>query len=140
MRQVTQRLQALETGLVTALAQALYTRAQQIMSRSRPLVPVVTGALRASALVYPPQIQGNTISVVFGYGGQATPYAAAVHENPRSGRTGGVSPTGRRYPPGTYSLVGQWHYLLDPMTEIQRTFPQDVVVMMRDVLRRGGQP
>ena len=139
MRQVTQRLQALETGLVTALAQALYTRAQQIMARSRPLVPVVTGALRASALVYPPRIEGNMISVVFGYGGQSIVYAAITHENPRAGRTGGVSPTGRRYPPGSYATTGQWHFLSDPVREIQATFPQDVAAMMRDILQRGGR-
>jgi len=154
MRQVTQRLQALETGLVPALAQALYTRAQRVMSRSRPLVPVAHGALRGSGLVYPPVIEGNEISVLFGYGGQAVQYAAAVHSNPRAGRTGGFGPdrwvmrgrgaraelvlTRRRYPEGSYATSGQWHFLSDPMREVQRTYLQDVAMMMREVLRHGG--
>jgi hypothetical protein len=105
------------------------------MTASRPLVPVVTGALRGSALVYPPEIDGSTITVVFGYGGQAMPYARAVHENPRAGKTGGVSPTGRRYPEGTYSTVGQWHFLSDPVREVQTTAVEEIAAMMQTVLR-----
>jgi len=135
-----QRLQALEAAVVPTLAQALYTRAQRIMAASRPLVPVVTGALRASALVYPPAIAGTTITVVFGYGGQAVQYAAAVHENPRAGKTGGVSPTGRRYPEGTYSTVGQWHFLSDAVRDVQATFAEDVSTMMRALLTHGVRP
>ena len=137
---VRQRLQALEAAVVPTLAQALYTRAQRIMAASRPLVPVVTGALRASALVYPPEIEGTTITVVFGYGGQAMPYAAAVHENPRAGRTGGVSPTGRRYREGTYSTVGQYHFLSDAVRDLQSSYAQDVSTMMRALLTHGVRP
>jgi len=132
---VRQRLQALEAAVVPTLAQALYTRAQRILAASRPLVPVVTGALRASALVYPPEIEGTTITVVFGYGGMAVQYAAAVHENPRAGKTGGVSPTGRRYREGTYAVTGQYHFLSDPVHEIQATYVTDVGEMMRELLR-----
>ena len=133
-----QRLQALEAAVVPTLAQALYTRAQRILAASRPLVPVVTGALRASALVYPPEIEGTTITVVFGYGGTAIQYAAITHENPRAGRTGGISPTGRRYREGTYSTVGQYHFLSDPVRDLQSSYEQDVAQMMRDILRHGG--
>jgi len=38
-------------------------------------------------------------------------YAPWVHENPRAGKTGGVSPSGRKYREGTYSVVGQWKFL-----------------------------
>jgi hypothetical protein len=38
-------------------------------------------------------------------------YAPIVHENPRAGQTGGVSPSGYVYPEGTYSTVGQWKFL-----------------------------
>jgi len=133
-----QRLQALEAALVPTLAQALYTRAQRIMAASRPLVPVVTGALRASALVYPPEIEGSTITVVFGYGGQSVVYGAITHENPRAGRTGGISPTGRRYREGTFSTTGQYHFLSDPVRDMQSSYEQDVAQMMRDILRHGG--
>jgi len=137
LRQVTQRLQALETGLVTALAQALYTRAQRIMTKAREGTPEVSGNLRASGLVYPPVVEGNTISVTFGFGGMSTRYAAAVHWNPRSGHTGGFSPTGRRYPEGTYSLVGGPYFLSNAVKEVQATYAQDVTTMMHEILRHA---
>lgn len=54
--------------------------------------------------------------------GFAAIYAMAVHENPRAGRTGGVSPSGRKYTAGrttsgrrsnrkVYSTVGGWKFL-----------------------------
>jgi len=136
---VRQRLQALEAAVVPTLAQALYTRAQRIMAQAREGTPVVSGNLRASGLVYPPIVEGNTISVTFGFGGMSTPYAAAVHWNPRSGHTGGFSPSGRRYPEGTYSLVGGPYFLSNVVADIQATYATDVGQMMRDVLQRGGR-
>ena len=38
-------------------------------------------------------------------------YAPIVHENVRAGNTGGKSPSGRTYKPGTYSTVGQYKFL-----------------------------
>ena len=135
-----QRLQALEAAVVPTLAQALYTRAQRIMAQAREGTPVVSGNLRASGLVYPPEIEGTTITVVFGYGGQAMPYAAEVHENPRAGKTGGVSPTGRRYREGSYALTGQWHFLSDAVRQVQANYAEDVSTMMRALLTHGVRP
>jgi len=132
-----QRLQALEAAVVPTLAQALYTRAQRIMAQAREGTPVVSGNLRASGLVYPPEIEGNTISVTFGFGGMSTPYAAAVHWNPRSGHTGGFSPSGRRYPEGTYSVVGGPYFLSNAVREVQATYTQDVTAMMHEMLRHA---
>lgn len=53
-------------------------------------------------------------------------YAAAVHENPRAGKTGGVSPSGKKYTAGltetgrkskraVFSEVGKWKFLEDPL-------------------------
>jgi len=135
-----QRLQALEMALVPTLAQALYTRAQRIVAQAREGTPVVSGNLRASGLVYPPVIEGNTISVTFGFGGMSTPYAAAVHWNPRSGHTGGISPSGRRYPEGTYSLVGGPYFLSNAVAEVQANYAEDVSTMMRALLTHGVRP
>ena len=44
-------------------------------------------------------------------------YAVAVHENPRSGKTGGKSPTGRSYPPKTYATRGEWKFLENALKE-----------------------
>ena len=59
-------------------------------------------------------------------------YAVAVHENPRSGKTGGVAPRGRTgsktaglgdisvpivYPKGTYATRGEWKFLENALKE-----------------------
>lgn len=50
-------------------------------------------------------------------------YAPYVHENPRAGKTGGVSPRGTVYKPGKgstrqmYSTVGNWKFLEKPLME-----------------------
>jgi hypothetical protein len=75
-------------------------------------VPVDTGALRASIQASEPEISGTKISVTVSAGGSAAPYALSVHENPRSGKTQGVSPTGRKYT--HWAQTGQWKYLEIP--------------------------
>lgn len=97
--------------------QILYLSAEQIMTESRTLVPVVTGNLRASANVQPPKISGTTVTVELGYGGPAATYALSVHENPRAGKTGGVSPSGHKYAARRWSQVGQWKYLEQPFND-----------------------
>ena len=47
-------------------------------------------------------------------------YAAKVHENIRSGNTGGASPSGKSYREGSYSTVGQWKFLETPLKETKR--------------------
>ena len=53
-------------------------------------------------------------------------YAARVHENPRAGKTGGISPSGQKYTAGRtgsgrksmraiFSEVGKWKFLEDPL-------------------------
>lgn len=81
--------------------------------------PVVTGNLRATIQASEPVIRGHMISLTVSAGGPAAKYALAVHENPRSGKTGGVSPSGKKYYPRMgvpvpYSTVGGWKYLQIP--------------------------
>lgn len=94
---------------------AVYQTAEWIMDKSRDLVPVDTGALRASAFVELPVVEGLKVTVTFGYGGVSAGYALMVHENPRSGKTGGVSPTGEKYK--SWAKVGQWKYLEIPFQD-----------------------
>lgn len=63
-----------------ATGRAMYEEAQIIFAESQRLVPVRTGALRASGQVFPPKAVGSNIEVEFGYGGAAAPYATYVHE------------------------------------------------------------
>ena len=83
-----------------ALARALFLEGEQIMAKSKRLVPVDTGALRASGHVQLPVIRGKKVTVVLGYGGAAAPYAVFVHEK-----------QARHNPPT------QWKYLEQPLNE-----------------------
>jgi hypothetical protein len=106
------------------LAREMTIQAERIMGESKRLVPVVSGALRASGLVQPPVTSRTKVEVVMGYGGAARRYAWKVHENPRAGQTGGLAPVAsfnnpfassirqRRYK--RFSQVGQWKYLETP--------------------------
>ena len=81
--------------------------------------PVVTGNLRSTIQSSVPTVNGLRFSVTVSAGGPSAKYARKVHENPRSGKTGGVSPSGKKYYPRMgvpipYSTVGQWKYLETP--------------------------
>ena len=54
-----------------------------------------------------------TATITMGYGGPAAPYAIAVHENPRAGKTGGLSPSGKPYE--HWARTGGWKYLETPL-------------------------
>jgi hypothetical protein len=62
------------------LSKALYEEALATLVDSQLLVPVDTGALRASGGVKQPEIVGKKIEVTMYYGGPAAPYALFVHE------------------------------------------------------------
>jgi hypothetical protein len=102
------------------LAQALQLFGINVMNASLPLVPVDRGILRSSGVVHPVVIQGSTVYCVIGYGGPAAPYAWAVHENPRAGQTGGVSPSGKPYK--HFAQVGEFKYLEKPLEALRSTF------------------
>ena len=102
-------LRALPVG-----AQSLFDSAEVIMNVSKTqYVPVDTGTLQGSGYVKLPEIRRSTATVTLGYGGAAQGYALAVHENPRAGKTGGVSPGGKKYK--RWSQVGEWKYLETPL-------------------------
>ena len=82
------------------LARALFQEGEQIMGKSKRLVPVDTDALRTSGHVQLPVIRGKKVTVVLGYGGAAAPYAVFVHEK-----------QARHNPPT------QWKYLEQPLNE-----------------------
>ena len=106
------RVQRFEHGMKAMVGAALYREANRIMTDSKDnYVPVVNAKLRESGLVHPPVYAGSVVSVLLQYPGSG---AVAVHENPRAGRTGGLSPQGERYPEGSYATQGGWKYLERP--------------------------
>lgn len=97
-----------------ALGQFVTQEAESVMTLAKEkFVPVDLGTLRSSGFVSPPMRVGHTVGVKLGFGGPAAPYALMVHENPRAGKTQGISPSGKPYK--TWSSVGQWKYLEKPL-------------------------
>lgn len=75
----------IQGAYLSDLEQALYLEAELIMTTSkRDYVPVKSGALRNSGTVLKPVVKGEKIEVTLGYGGSSAPYAAVVHEYPKS--------------------------------------------------------
>lgn len=108
-------LDKIRMDVITACASGLYMAGEYIMAQSKDLAPVDTGNLRASGFVELPDVSGAVVNVKLGYGGFSAAYALMVHENPRAGKTGGLSPSGRKYK--TWAKVGQWKYLEKPFME-----------------------
>ncbi|MFA9270726.1 MAG: hypothetical protein ACEQSX_08205 [Baekduiaceae bacterium] len=118
-KDLIQRLEMAGRHAPADLAAAMYREANYIMRLSVEAVPVDFGVLRGSATVTKPTVRGTVVDLSFGYGGAASAYALAVHENPRSGQTGGVSPSGAPY--RHWAKVGAWKFLERPCNE---QFPQ----------------
>jgi hypothetical protein len=121
-QQLASNLAKLKSLTPFLVANALQEEAESMMDRikdSKPGkgVPHDRGGLAASGLVNDAVVMGPIISVRVGFGGSAAPYALAVHENPRAGKTQGVSPSGRRYP--HFAAVGSWKYLERELTRLQ---------------------
>lgn len=114
---VLAKLRVLERNYPDAVGKALYRFVEEQVATAsrRRFVPVATGNLRASILTEQPTMTGTSVTVTVGAGGAAVAYAAAVHENPRAGKTGGRSPSGVKYK--RWSRVGEWKYLETPAME-----------------------
>jgi hypothetical protein len=117
-REVMQNLEVLGEQMYPALGRALTRFAELDIAAvaKHDFVPVIFGALRSSIHVEKDiEFTSSTVTVFVSAGGAAAPYARKVHENPRAGITGGLSPSGRRYK--RWSHVGQWKYLETPAIE-----------------------
>lgn len=79
---------------IRSIGKVLYREAEAVMSRSKRLVPVNLGPLRASGRVFPPDYGRDTVTVMLGYGGAAAGYALYLHEGigPAVGRPAFMPP------------------------------------------------
>ena len=84
---VQQRLQQMAAEVLPLMGIALHQEAEAILEASQPLVPVETGALRASGQVDDVTISGQEVSTAVRYGGPGegfervpSTYAIYVHE------------------------------------------------------------
>jgi hypothetical protein len=84
----------------------------ELQAESIKEAPVMDGFLRNSCYIAS-DIKSRGMVVYVGY---HAVYAARTHENPRSGKTGGVSPSGYRYK--KWAKVGKWKFLEDPLKRL----------------------
>lgn len=129
------------------IVKAMNDEAETMMGISkREYCPVVSGTLKSSGQVDPPVVSEIFASVTLGYGGAAKTYAWSVHENPRTGKTGGFLPvttfhvhapaktTYRKYK--KWSQVGQWKFLETPVVQRRQNYFDAIAEAARDALNK----
>lgn len=111
---VMRNLRTLGEDFPGALGRALYKFAEKDIAgpAKQTYAPVVDSGIRNSIRVEAPVVAARSASVSVAAGGSSAPYAKVTHENPRTGKTGGFSPSGRRYK--RWSRVGEWKYIETP--------------------------
>jgi hypothetical protein len=77
---VVKNLAATGEQIIQAVARALYEDGNALKLDAQAITPVDIGTLRSSGYVTLPEITGNEIKVVVGFGGAARAYAEIVHE------------------------------------------------------------
>lgn len=80
--QVNAAIALLASVVPRRAARALTEEAEMIMAEAKNIVPVDTGALRASGVVKPAVVTPGNISIALEFGGSSITYAAIVHEDP----------------------------------------------------------
>lgn len=129
VKEVQRTLAKMGAAATGGLARELYREGEQIMTVSKPLVPVDTGALRSTGHVKPPEIEGHQVRVTMGYGGPAgaevggvyVGYALKVHEDLAA-----------------FHPTGQAKYLEQPAMEAAKGMPERVAAgLERDIASQG---
>lgn len=118
--QLQRHLNALPDQMLGALEKALYVEGETVMTRSKQIVPVDLGVLRASGHVKRPVTKGTRVTVTLGYGGAASAYALAQHERTDYRHAG----------------QGQAHYLSDPVAAAEHGFTDRLLRRVRSTLTK----
>jgi len=135
LEEVLRNLRAYGENARSAAKEAIRAEAMAIEETSKSqYVPVDTGTLRRDHGFVDEEAkqEGDKVSITFGYRG---PYAASVHENPRAGKTGGVSPSGRKYK--HWATTGSWKFLEIPLMAAESGMLGRIADRMRSSL--GGK-
>lgn len=130
--EMRRRINALAGAANEDLEKALRAHAEDVIADSMENhVPVMDGPLRSSAYVD----SGVDAKGAWAKAGFSAPYARRVHENPRAGKTGGVSPSGRKYK--KWAKVGHWKFLERPYrAHLPRLLPTIADVVRAAWVRR----
>ncbi len=148
-REIEALLKRYPTSAIAAMEKAGFEEGLEIIDASQALVPVNFGILKnswgiqtlrtflggtsAARFTIEPPRAGE---IVIGYGGAARAYAVAVHENPRAGKTGGVSPSGGKYK--FFATTGRWKYLSQPFKARKGGIAKRMAIRMKQLI--GDRP
>lgn len=128
-----------------ALAQAMFTEANLVMTTSKRQVPVDTGALRSTGHVRLAQIKGEVVSVELGYGGPAgSGDPTGGGRNYTSNQTGRVVASGEKVGYGYYvhedleaqHTVGKAKFLEEPLTEATGKIQKALIGALNQAARK----
>jgi len=134
--EVRKLLQDLGEKASPALQGALYEEGTALLNDADKLVPRDTGNLAASKFI---DIGSEAFpEVTVGYGGAASPYALLVHENPRSGKTGGVGPPPNFQKYQHWAAVGEWKFLETPFKARMTGFASRIAASLKSRLLKGS--
>lgn len=113
------------------MGRAVQSHAEDVMADAQENhVPVMDGHLRASGYVKSGKDEGGFWAKI----GFSAAHARRTHENPRAGKTGGVSPSGRPYK--KWAQVGGWKFLERPFLASEGRFVATVAATLRAALAR----
>jgi len=126
------KLQALAQATPLILATAVREETEVLMAEIKEKhVPKRDSILAGSGYVKDAVLTaGGIVRCVFGFGGAAAPYAWVTHENPRAGKTQGVSPSGQRYK--KWAKVGAYKFVEQPLFAFAGGLPQRIFKRVND--------
>ena len=82
LAEFSKKMDALPGKVLAESARTLREEAEEVMEKSKQLVPRDLSTLADSGHVPPTERERNAVSVSMVYGGEAKEYAIAVHEHP----------------------------------------------------------
>ncbi len=97
-------------GMETVIVGSLSMTANEVLNKSKKIVPVDLGTLKDSGRVEKPASVNGMWEVKIAYGGAASKYAEIVHENPNA-----------QHKPGK-----TYHFLKIPVDAARATFATDI--------------
>lgn len=143
LEEVKTKLDNAESGVIPAVAKELHKQGEKVIGDSKKnYVPVATGTLKNTGHVKLPKFKTDGVIISLGYGGPAAPYALDVHENPRAGKTEGISPQGYPYPTTmggkpTWATVGEWKYLEKPVKKHSDNIERKLFSKVDNLIKKG---
>jgi hypothetical protein len=87
---LVQKLKDAKAKLRQNAAKEMYQFAEEIMTDSKQVVPVMTGALMNTGKVFSPVEDSTSITVELGYGDASVDYALIVHEELQTPKGGQI--------------------------------------------------